>query len=118
MTQVTAALAGVRRLTIDSAPLVYFVERHPVFGPAVRAVIERAERGEILLVSSVLKPARGGEAQGRRLSISEGRPGAGFRAGVARRPKRRLRQGRALLQAPARPVDFSTLIGIPGHLAA
>lgn len=54
MTQVSAALAGVRRLAIDSAPLIYFIEKHPVFGPTVRAVIERAERGELLLVSSVL----------------------------------------------------------------
>jgi predicted nucleic acid-binding protein len=54
MTQVSAAFAGVRHLAIDSAPLIYFVERHPDFGPAVRAVIERAERGDLFLVSSVL----------------------------------------------------------------
>lgn len=54
MTTLLAALDGVRRLAIDTAPLIYFVEGHPELGPEVRSVIARAEGGDLLLVSSVL----------------------------------------------------------------
>ena len=54
MTALLAALDGVRRLAVDTAPLIYFVEGHPEFGPPVRTVIERAESGNLVLVSSVL----------------------------------------------------------------
>jgi predicted nucleic acid-binding protein len=54
MTTLSAALTGVGRLALDTAPLIYLVEGHSSFGPLVRAVIERAERGELQLVSSVL----------------------------------------------------------------
>ena len=56
MTQVSAALAGARRLGIDSAPLIYFIGKHPAFGSTVRAVIEQAERGEFLLVGRLRAP--------------------------------------------------------------
>lgn len=54
MTALLAALEGVRRLAVDTAPLIYLVEGHRQFGPPVRSVIERAEEGDLVLVSSVL----------------------------------------------------------------
>lgn len=54
MTALLAALDGVRRLAVDTAPLIYLVEGHPEFGAPVRAVIERAEKGDLVLVTSVL----------------------------------------------------------------
>lgn len=49
-----AALAGVRRLAVDTAPLIYLIEAHADFGPLVREVVERAERDELTLVTSAL----------------------------------------------------------------
>ena len=54
MTALLAALDGGSRLAVDTAPLIYLVERHPEFGPPVRTVVERAESGNLVLVSSVL----------------------------------------------------------------
>jgi predicted nucleic acid-binding protein len=54
VTALLAALAGVRRLAVDTAPFIYLVEGHPRFGPQVRSVVERAEKGDLVLVSSVL----------------------------------------------------------------
>jgi predicted nucleic acid-binding protein len=54
VTTLLAALDGVRRLAVDTAPFIDLVEAHPEFGPPVRSVIERAEGGDLLLVSSVL----------------------------------------------------------------
>jgi predicted nucleic acid-binding protein len=54
VTALLAALEGVRRLAVDTAPLIYFVEGHPEFGPPVRSLIEHAERTDLVLVSSVL----------------------------------------------------------------
>lgn len=49
-----SALTGVRRLAVDTAPLIYLIESHPEFGSAVREVVERAERDELTLVTSSL----------------------------------------------------------------
>lgn len=54
MREIQSALEGVRKLGIDTAPLIYFVERHAQFSPVVRTVIERAEAGDLELISSTL----------------------------------------------------------------
>jgi predicted nucleic acid-binding protein len=54
LTRIAEALDGVRRLAIDTAPLIYLVERHPDFGALVREVVQRAEAGELELVTSSL----------------------------------------------------------------
>ncbi|HEY9422082.1 MAG TPA: PIN domain-containing protein [Thermoanaerobaculia bacterium] len=54
MTAFQAALEGVQKLGIDTAPLIYFVESHPDYAPLTRIVIERAEAGELKLVTSTL----------------------------------------------------------------
>jgi predicted nucleic acid-binding protein len=48
------ALAGVRRLFIDTAPLIYFIEQHPVYLDRVRAIMQQIDAGEIAGVSSVV----------------------------------------------------------------
>jgi predicted nucleic acid-binding protein len=45
-------LEQVGSLGLDSAPLIYLVERHPDFGPLVRQAIEQAEAGSLQLVTS------------------------------------------------------------------
>jgi predicted nucleic acid-binding protein len=48
------AFSRVGKLGVDTAPLIYLVERHPTFGPLVRALVERAESGGLELISSTL----------------------------------------------------------------
>jgi len=48
------AFSNVAKLGIDTAPLIYLVERHATFGPLVRALIERAESGALELITSTL----------------------------------------------------------------
>jgi predicted nucleic acid-binding protein len=54
VTAVSDALRGATRFGIDSAPLIYLVERHPVHGPVVREIVARAVAGELELVTSTL----------------------------------------------------------------
>jgi predicted nucleic acid-binding protein len=54
MTKVEQALEGVRRLALDTAPLIYLVERHPEFGAPVRDVIAQAEKGVLTLCTSTI----------------------------------------------------------------
>ena len=39
---------------LDTAPLNYFIERHPAFAPRVRPLFEAVERGEFLMVTSLV----------------------------------------------------------------
>jgi predicted nucleic acid-binding protein len=48
------AFSRVSKLGLDTAPLIYLVERHPTFGPLVRALVERAESGGLEFISSTL----------------------------------------------------------------
>lgn len=46
------SLQGVRRLFIDSAPVIYFIEQHPQYFPSVRVVFEQIQNSSILGVTS------------------------------------------------------------------
>jgi len=39
---------------VDTAPLIYFIERHPVLRPKLRPFFEAADRREFRLVTSVV----------------------------------------------------------------
>lgn len=54
VTTVSQAVRGITRLGIDSAPLIYLVERHPAYGPLVREIVARAVAGDLELVTSTL----------------------------------------------------------------
>lgn len=45
-------LTGIRRVFLDSAPVIYFVERHPVYGSILEPVFSLFETGEIVAVTS------------------------------------------------------------------
>lgn len=47
-------LAGVAKLGIDTAPLIYFVEAHPEYDIAITNVFRRIESGELTGVTSVI----------------------------------------------------------------
>jgi hypothetical protein len=38
--KLSAALAGIQRLCIETAPFIYFVERHPTYVARMRAVFQ------------------------------------------------------------------------------
>ena len=48
------ALRNVANIGIDTAPLIYFVENHPVFAPIVTEIFSRIDRGTIVGVVSML----------------------------------------------------------------
>lgn len=52
--RLSEALSGVSCLGIDTAPFIYFVERHPDYLDLMRAVIRRIDAGELKAVSSVV----------------------------------------------------------------
>ena len=52
MTSLDTALAGVTRLGLDTAPVVYLVETHPRYGPLVVDIFDRMARGGLRAVTS------------------------------------------------------------------
>lgn len=48
------ALSGVTRLGIDTAPFIYFVEKHPAYYPTCHAVFERIGKAEVQGYTSLL----------------------------------------------------------------
>ena len=49
-----AALPPSGRVTVDSAPIIYFLEGHPHFAPRYARLFERAEAGDYELVISTV----------------------------------------------------------------
>jgi predicted nucleic acid-binding protein len=54
MTRLDEALRDITALAFDTAPLIYFVERHPAYLDVMRAVLHRVEAGIITGYSSVV----------------------------------------------------------------
>lgn len=47
-----SVLSGTRRVFLDSAPIIYFVERHPVYGPILEPVFNQFVAGDLVPVTS------------------------------------------------------------------
>lgn len=43
---------GIRRLFLDSAPVIYFVEKHPIYYSLLKPIFQRFEAGELVAVTS------------------------------------------------------------------
>jgi predicted nucleic acid-binding protein len=54
VTKLSDALVGVGHLALDSAPLIYFVEAQPRYGPLVAEVFQRIGIGQIAGHTSVV----------------------------------------------------------------
>lgn len=54
MTPVAKVLRGVNRLFIDTAPLIYLIEQHPLYFPIVQEIVHRVDEGTIMAYSSVI----------------------------------------------------------------
>ena len=52
--RVVDALRMVRRLYLDAAPLIYYVEEHPDYGQPMASVIDAIERTPIAALTSVI----------------------------------------------------------------
>lgn len=48
------ALAGVAVVAIDTAPLIYFIERHPAHVDVMRAIFTRVDAGKLQACSSTV----------------------------------------------------------------
>ncbi len=54
VTSIDGALAGAARIGLDSAPIIYYVEKQPRYFPLSLAVFERIARGGLRGYSSVI----------------------------------------------------------------
>jgi hypothetical protein len=54
MSKIDDVLVGVTALGFDTAPLIYFVERHPVYIAIVREFVQRVDAGAIQGYSSMV----------------------------------------------------------------
>jgi predicted nucleic acid-binding protein len=52
--KLTDALSGVTKLGVDTAPLIYFIEQHPRYGPMVSPVFQLMADGELAGVTTVV----------------------------------------------------------------
>ena len=52
--KITAALRGVTRIHLDSAPLIYFVERNPVYIERMKSIMRRVRPNGLHLSFSVI----------------------------------------------------------------
>jgi len=52
--QLAEALAGVKRLGVDTAPVIYFVEAHPRHGPVMLEIVRRMDAGGLRGITSVI----------------------------------------------------------------
>jgi hypothetical protein len=47
-------LSQIKTIFLDTAPIIYFIEAHPKFGPLTMGVVEAFQTGKINAFSSVL----------------------------------------------------------------
>lgn len=66
---VSDALVGARTVFLDTAPIIYHVERHPVYAPKTRPIFQKIDAGNIQAVTSSISlveclvlPLRRGDA--------------------------------------------------------
>jgi predicted nucleic acid-binding protein len=52
--KISDALTGVRKLGVDTAPFIYYVENHPVYSSKVDKIFEFAEDNNIKIISSII----------------------------------------------------------------
>lgn len=54
MVTIADRLRGMRRVHVDSMAIIYFIERHPVYGPVVRPLFELLAGDRLVGVSSTI----------------------------------------------------------------
>lgn len=51
---ISAALSGLKSIFIDTAPVIYYIEAHPEFGPLTKEVVSAVQSGSLTAFSSVI----------------------------------------------------------------
>ena len=51
---ISVALAGIRHICIETAPFIYFVERHPKYIDRMRAIFQRLDQGVFECITSAV----------------------------------------------------------------
>lgn len=46
------SLDHIRRMFVDTAPIIYFVEKHPRYFPIIHPIFERIDKGHLTMVTS------------------------------------------------------------------
>lgn len=54
MTRLTESLEGVTQLSLDTAPIIYFVEAYPHYDALVTNIFQRIANGDLIGVTSVI----------------------------------------------------------------
>jgi predicted nucleic acid-binding protein len=49
-----SALEGSAVVALDTAPLIYFIEKHPVYAPVITPFFEELDRGSFRVITSTL----------------------------------------------------------------
>ncbi len=52
--EIDEALAGIRQLAIDTAPIIYFIQQHPRYDNVVTDIFRRIDQGDLKAVTSVI----------------------------------------------------------------
>lgn len=47
-------LAGISSVFLDTAPIIYYIQAHPKFGPLAREVVKAFQSGNLIAYSSVI----------------------------------------------------------------
>lgn len=47
-------IAQINSIFIDTAPIIYYIEAHPQFGPLVKTIIDGLQTGKFIVFSSVV----------------------------------------------------------------
>ena len=47
-------LAGIRRVFIDTAPIIYYIEAHSQFGPVTKEIFQTFHSGKSMAFTSVI----------------------------------------------------------------
>ena len=47
-------LSQIKTVFIDTAPIIYYIEAHPIFGPLVKMVVDNFQIGNLIAISSVI----------------------------------------------------------------
>ena len=54
MREIDSVLAGVHRLAVDTAPIIYFIQQHPRYDSTVTEIFRRIDDGDLEAVTSVI----------------------------------------------------------------
>lgn len=52
--RIRKSFEGVKKIFIDTAPIIYFIEAHPLYGPLMREIVDMFSNGILIAYTSVI----------------------------------------------------------------